>query len=619
MPKGLLEGWLQGWLQGRLQGGLKGGLWLRGALLVVLAAVIIVLLTGHRVSTSTVTVTTASTASTSAPAAVSSEDEPEVDVLFQLAHVHMAVGDIDSAANFLRSAVEVAKDKPERASACYNFAKFLLGRPGSGNRSEIISLLKSAVDNAPHFADARHWLAHQLMRSPKGFAAALPHLEAVKLEELTDSHPLDTVMLLGQAYERSGNLKKATEAFGQGMELFYRQTSEERSANAGVQDRFSLAIFQLCRMLFLLGEYHQVADVARSSLESFPESYHLADVLALSLAKLGQKEDALSVYHHVLSRMVDWPPHYQSISSRVLGSTLALITSDQQQLGNNKDKDERSPELGVPSNDDGNGGWSSFQDSSGFSGHCNIDRRQNLTVRQFIDEYANLNRPVMITNVVQKMQTPEGVSLADAWSKEAFLQSYGHLKIEARKNTEVAYDIVYGVDREEMTIQTYVETTMMEESTNSEEPNGEDDRLYMFGDFGQAGSRIFHDVALTPDYFTGQFAMNETERQDTALFFLGSAGTGVSLHEHTNAWNLLVHGKKRWVLMPPYLHYGPVSLPLKEWMRDWYPKFPAGSVAQCTQMPGELLYVPTNWMHATWNIKASIGVAVEVGHNTELL
>jgi hypothetical protein len=51
------------------------------------------------------------------------------------------------------------------------------------------------------------------------YGAALEHLKAAAdvLHELTDSHPLDTIMLLGQAYERSGDMEKTVEAFKRGV------------------------------------------------------------------------------------------------------------------------------------------------------------------------------------------------------------------------------------------------------------------------------------------------------------------------------------------------------------------------------------------------------------------
>ena len=36
-----------------------------------------------------------------------------------------------------------------------------------------------------------------------------------------------------------------------------------------------------------------------------------------------------------------------------------------------------------------------------------------------------------------------------------------------------------------------------------------------------------------------------------AQFYLGAPGTGAPVHFHTDAMNLLIHGRKRWVMLPP--------------------------------------------------------------------
>jgi hypothetical protein len=60
----------------------------------------------------------------------------------------------------------------------------------------------------------------------------------------------------------------------------------------------------------------------------------------------------------------------------------------------------------------------------------------------------------------------------------------------------------------------------------------------------------------------GPFAMNASARDSSALFYFGPAAAGVSIHQHTNAWNALVYGRKRWFLLPPYTLWGPTGMPM---------------------------------------------------------
>ena len=41
----------------------------------------------------------------------------------------------------------------------------------------------------------------------------------------------------------------------------------------------------------------------------------------------------------------------------------------------------------------------------------------------------------------------------------------------------------------------------------------------------------------------GRFAWNTTRREASALPYFGQAGSGVTLHEHTGAWNALAYGR----------------------------------------------------------------------------
>ena len=126
-----------------------------------------------------------------------------------------------------------------------------------------------------------------------------------------------------------------------------------------------------------------------------------------------------------------------------------------------------------------------------------------------------------------------------------------------------------------------------------------------------------------------------------ALFYVGPEGSGVNFHQHTNAWNALFFGRKRWFLFPPYAIFGPTALPMREtrtpdlntatplltrnaswsveeWYRTFHPQL-ADAAVECVQEAGELLYVPTNWYHGILNLAPSVGIAVEIGANGRLL
>lgn len=95
------------------------------------------------------------------------------------------------------------------------------------------------------------------------------------------------------------------------------------------------------------------------------------------------------------------------------------------------------------------------------------------------------------------------------------------------------------------------------------------------------------------------------------------------MHYHMPAVNFLVHGRKRWFLLPPrraiYSRWHPLS-----WFTDdggkGYGALNArgnASMWECVQQPGEALMVPELWGHAVLNIESSVGAAFEYSPKTE--
>ena len=171
-----------------------------------------------------------------------------------------------------------------------------MSKERANTRTEIIRVLTEAVAVMPDFANARHWLGHQLMRSPSGFDEALPHLEAVTLSQLSDSHPLDTLMLIGQAYERRGELQSTASAFNRGVRLLHKMLEAKQNVEEKIRYRFALTHFQLGRTYMLMGEPHKAFEVATAAMRLFPSVYHVTDILALSLHHLGRMPEAIAQY-----------------------------------------------------------------------------------------------------------------------------------------------------------------------------------------------------------------------------------------------------------------------------------------------------------------------------------
>ena len=86
----------------------------------------------------------------------------------------------------------------------------------------------------------------------------------------------------------------------------------------------------------------------------------------------------------------------------------------------------------------------------------------------------------------------------------------------------------------------------------------------------------------------------------------------------TNAWNAVISGSKRWLMLPPHLGPPPgvtVSgdgfavrqpLHLGDWLEEFYPH--TKGLVECTCRAGEIVFVPRGWWHCVRNIEPTVAV-----------
>ncbi|TNN38799.1 JmjC domain-containing protein 8 [Liparis tanakae] len=97
---------------------------------------------------------------------------------------------------------------------------------------------------------------------------------------------------------------------------------------------------------------------------------------------------------------------------------------------------------------------------------------------------------------------------------------------------------------------------------------------------------------------------------------LGSGpGSGVPFHWHGPGFSEVIYGRKRWFLYPPHQepHFHPNRTTLS-WVTETYPLLPeAEAPLECTISPGEVLYFPDRWWHATLNLETSVFISTFLG------
>lgn len=227
----------------------------------------------------------------------------------------------------------------------------------------------------------------------------------------------------------------------------------------------------------------------------------------------------------------------------------------------------------------------------------NVDRRNNLSLEDFIACYEEPNKPVLVSN-------------------DALVNWPAMKKWDRGYLCEVAGDAEFAVGPVEMKLKDYF---VYADSVKEERP------LYLFDPkFGEKVPVLASDFEV-PVYFREDlFALLGKERPDYRWLIVGPARSGSSFHidpNSTSAWNAVIKGSKKWILfppdvVPPGVYPSPdgaeVASPVSiiEWFMNFY-----GQTKQWKKRPiecicraGEVIFVPNGWWHLVINLEDSIAI-----------
>nr|XP_033818571.1 jmjC domain-containing protein 8 isoform X2 [Geotrypetes seraphini] len=224
--------------------------------------------------------------------------------------------------------------------------------------------------------------------------------------------------------------------------------------------------------------------------------------------------------------------------------------------------------------------------------HCTVERRgASLTYAEFIQQYAFL-RPVIIQGLTDNSE------FQALCTKERLLEEYGeHLVRLSTANT-------YSYQKVNVRFREYVEHLL--------KPQDQDclgsDTLYFFGDnnFTEWGP-LFEKYSAPPFQIPGT--------SKAYSFGIAGSGTGVPFHWHGPGFSEVIFGRKRWFLYPPEKtpEFNPNRTTLS-WLMETYPLLlDVDRPLECTIHPGEVLYFPDHWWHATLNLDTSVFISTFLG------
>mmetsp|Transcript_74986 Transcript_74986/g.175989 ORF Transcript_74986/g.175989 Transcript_74986/m.175989 type:complete len:249 (+) Transcript_74986:2-748(+) len=236
---------------------------------------------------------------------------------------------------------------------------------------------------------------------------------------------------------------------------------------------------------------------------------------------------------------------------------------------------------------------------------CDVDRRRGLSATEFLEEYVDKNKPVLLEGAL------DGWPLWERWTKQSLLQRHGHVQVQVANSSHVVrQQQQLTTTTQHMTLREYVERYMEDESPVSDDPP------YVFT---QHKLQDLSGDFFALDYFdqTGRWTLTDSQRRSQTTFSLGPRNAGASLHMHSNSWNALFYGRKRWLLVSPMEDWGYRHLSSSQWVQHALSKQTA-EIVECVQHAGDVMWVPAHWGHGVVNLEHSVGMSVEVGYDRTL-
>jgi ankyrin repeat protein len=231
-------------------------------------------------------------------------------------------------------------------------------------------------------------------------------------------------------------------------------------------------------------------------------------------------------------------------------------------------------------------GETAFATGSPAPGHASHDGcdfavadAATLTKEQFYANHLYTHTPLLIRGGAKGWP-------AASWTVRRFAAEHG--------NAEVAVGTIpfagqFGLAASKMRFGRYLDTHMRNKNHDTSPP-------YVFDTELLKDPEGLIQAIKVPSWFAGL-------KMHPLSLMAGPVGSGAPPHFHISAWNALLVGQKRWTFLPPE-----GALMSKAPIHDWREP---DSARRCVQNKGDIMFVPSGYTHAVYNLKPSIAVAVE--------
>ncbi|GAX14385.1 hypothetical protein FisN_11Hh157 [Fistulifera solaris] len=220
---------------------------------------------------------------------------------------------------------------------------------------------------------------------------------------------------------------------------------------------------------------------------------------------------------------------------------------------------------------------------------CNIHR--TMTFRQVLETFGPSGIPALF---------PEPVILraSDAFRNEQFRKLTEQEEIVRwfgeDFNVTLSSSNSLSENRRIVPLKQYIDETVTAKETLPDQLANES--WYLFGEtYSEEWSTFLKHYEIPPCYTCSDWPV-------ALAFGIGNRGSGVQWHMHGPGFSEAIHGRKHWILYPPKERPDyEKDQSSRQWMETTYWEV-VSKPLECTLHPGDLIYFPDKWHHATINL-----------------
>jgi ribosomal protein L16 Arg81 hydroxylase len=227
-----------------------------------------------------------------------------------------------------------------------------------------------------------------------------------------------------------------------------------------------------------------------------------------------------------------------------------------------------------------------------------VDRRAELSLREFRKEYLYPGRPVVITDAIESWPA------RSRWSLDYFKTRYADTRVTICRLAGERYQ---PSDTERITLSAFIDR--IKTNTFDAYPYYVRDDWQIF----LTHKELLSDYQVPKHFFDWFVFLPGFMKLIYPRIFIGPKGAITPLHMdiwETHAWLAQLVGRKRWILFSPDQRELLYDCSVQPQNPDFerFPLFRKAKPVECTIGPGDLIFVPGGWAHEVVSLDATISI-----------